>query len=150
MTLTVTNGQGRQDTTTQFIVVEGQSVAATESRSKRTEVSFTSHLELPKGSQNQRAQISLNDSTAETTSGTTPHQHHLSARPGENIVEARLQTASTGPGRWHFNFQTTRNLIPGTLRIENGEVLTLDQRRVVFRVPAKTTIVIRFRFTLTK
>ena len=150
VTLTVTNGEGRQDTTTQFIVVEGQSVAATESRTQRTEVSFTSHLELPKGNQTQRAQISLNDSTAETTSGTTPHQHHLTARPGENIVEARLLTQPIDSGRWHFNFQTTRNLIPGTLRIESGEVLTLDQRHVVFRVPAKTTNVVRFRFTLTK
>jgi len=150
VTLTVTNEEGRQDTTTQFIVVEGQSAAATESRSKRTEVSFTSHLDLPDGNQNQRVQISLNATGAETTSGTTPQQHHLSARAGENIVEARLLTQPSGPGRWHFNFQTTRNLIPGTLRIESGEVLTLDQRRVVFRVPAKTTIVIRFRFTLTK
>ena len=150
VTLTVTNGEGRQDTTTQFIVVERQSVGTTESRFKRTEVSFTSHLELGKGNQNQRAQISLNNSTAETTSGTTPQQHHLPARPGENIVEARLLTQPTTPGRWHFNFQTTRNLIPGSLKIESGEVLTLDQRRAVFRIPAKTTTVIRFRFTLTK
>ncbi len=150
VTLTVTNGEGRQDTTTQFIVVERQSVGTTESRFKRTEVSFTSHLELGKGNQNQRAQIYLNNSTAETTSVTTPQQHHLPARPGENIVEARLLTQPTTPGRWHFNFHTTRNLIPGSLKIESGEVLTLDQRRAVFRIPAQATTVIRFRFTLTK
>lgn len=146
--LTVTNEDGRQDTNTQFVVVETQAARNQKVGTHRTEVSFMSQLELPQGSGSLSAQISLNESEFDTTTAASPRQHQLRARPGENVIEGRLLSQADGPGRWRFDFRAAVNFVPQSLRVDSGDVLTLDSHSVVFRVTGDPGPPIRFRFRL--
>jgi len=139
VTLMVTNEDGRQDRTTQFVVVERRSASIP------PEVNFTSQLELPPGTS---AQIALND--AQTLAAVAPaaQQHRSRARSGENVVEGRLLSEASDPGQWRFDFRGASRFVPGSLRVDSGEVLALDGHSVVFRLTGKPGAPIRFRFRL--
>jgi hypothetical protein len=139
VTLTVTNEDGRQDRTTQFVVVERRSA------STPPEVSFTTELELPAGTS---GQIALNEAQTVSTVAPAPQRHRARGRSGENVVEARLLSEAAEPGQWRFDFRGSSKFVPGSLRVDSGEVLTLDTESVVFRVTGKPGPPIRFRFRI--
>jgi hypothetical protein len=139
VTLTVTNEDGRQDRTTQFVVVERRSTSIP------PEVSFTSQLELPAGTS---AQIALNEAATVATVAPSPQRHRARARSGENVVEGRLLSEASEGGQWRFDFRGAPKFVPGSLRVDFGEVLTLDGESVVFRVTGKPGPPIRFHFRL--
>ena len=139
VTLTVTNEDGRQDKTTQFVVVERPGTG-----SSRTGVTFTTELGLAPGA---AAQISLNDSLGFAASAPSPMELRAQARGGENVLDGRLLSETNEPGRWRFDFRNAANFVPGSLRVDRGEVLTLDSYSVVFRVMGESPTV-RFRFLL--
>jgi PKD repeat protein len=139
VTLIVTNEDGRQDRTTQFVVVERRTA------STPPEVGFQSQLELPAGT---NAQIALNESSTIDVVAPAPRRHRVRARAGENVVEARLLAESAGPGQWRFDFRGAIRFVRGSIRVDSGEVLTLDGESVVFRVTGKPGPPIRFRFRL--
>jgi hypothetical protein len=138
VTLIVTNDDGRQDRTTQFVVVERRT-------SGSTEVSFTSVLELPPGV---NGQIALNDAETVTALSPSPQKHRLRGRGGENIVEGRLLSEGSEPGLWKFDFRGAADFVAGSLRVDSGDVVALDRESVVFRVTGKPGSPIRFRFRL--
>ncbi len=139
VTLTVTNEDGRQDRTTQFVVVEPRSASIP------PEVTFTSELELLAGTS---AQIALNDVETIAAVAPTPQRHRARGRSGENVVEGRLLSEASEGGQWSFDFRGASGFVPGSLRVDLGEVLTLDGQSVVFRVTGKPGPPIRFRFRL--
>jgi PKD repeat protein len=137
VTLTVTNADGRQDRTTQFVVVERRASGG------RLELSFVSHLELPEGAS---AQVSVNETDMIASVAGSPQQYRAGAREGENLFDGRLLAPARGPGRWHFDFTRTSGFVPGSIRVESGDVLAVETHRVVFRVDSDSTAPIRFRF----
>jgi hypothetical protein len=139
VSLTVTNEDGRQDRTTQFVVVERRSASGA------TEVSFRSVLELPPGA---NGQIALNDAETVAALSPSPQQHRLRGRGGENVVEGRLLSEGSEPGLWKFDFRGAPDFVAGSLRVDSGDVVALDGERVVFRVTGKPGPPIRFRFQL--
>jgi PKD repeat protein len=139
VTLTVTNEDGRQDRTTQFVVVERRTA------STPPQVDFLSELELPAGTS---AQISLNQAETVATVAPSPQRHRARVRPGENVVEGRLLSEAGEPGQWRFDFRGAPRFVPGSLRVDSGEVLTIDNHSVVFRVTGKPGPPIRFRFRI--
>ncbi|MGH9322272.1 MAG: PKD domain-containing protein [Vicinamibacteria bacterium] len=139
VTLTVTNEDGRQDRTTQFIVVERRGSGTA------SEVTLTTELTLTPGTS---AQLSFNDAETISTVAPSPQQHRVRARPGENVVDARLLSEATGEGRWRFDFRAEPSFIRGSIRIDFGEVLTLDAQSVVFRITGESGPPVRFRFRL--
>jgi PKD repeat protein len=140
VTLTVTNEDGRQERTTQFVVVERRG-----SGSGSLEVSFTSELKLPAGV---AAQIGLNDAESIAALSSSPQRHRARARSGENVVEGRLLSESGEPGEWRFDFRGAAGFVPGSLRVDSGDVLALESTSVVFRVAGKPGAPVRFRFRL--
>lgn len=139
VTLTVTNDDGRQDRTTQFVVVERRS------SSNPPQVDFTSQLELPAGAS---AQIAVNQADTVASVAPTPQRHRARARAGENIVEGRLLSETAEPGQWRFDFRGASGFVPGSLRVDSGDVVALDAESVVFRVTGKPGPPVRFRFRL--
>jgi PKD repeat protein len=139
VTLTVTNQDGRQDRTTQFVLVERRGSG------NRIDVTFTSEIELPAGTS---AMVSLNDSVSVGAIAPSPQQHRLRAHSGENVVAARVLSDAGGEGRWRFDFSGAPNFVAGSLEVDSGEVLTLDGHRVVFRLTGRQGPPIRFRFRL--
>jgi hypothetical protein len=139
VTLTVTNEDGRQDRTTQFVVVERRS------SSSPPGVSFVSELNVASGA---TAQIALNDAETTAVSARAPREHRLRGQSGENVLEARLLSESEEPGEWRFDFRRAASFVRGSIRVEFGEVLTIDAESVVFRVTGKPGPPIRFRFRI--
>jgi hypothetical protein len=137
VTLTVTNEDGRQDRTTQFVVVERRSA------SNPPPLDFLSQLELPAGAS---AQITINQGETAAIVAPTPQRHRARAREGENAVEGRLLSEADEPGQWRFDFRGSAGFVPGSLRVDSGDVLALDRESVVFRVTGKPGPPIRFRF----
>ena len=146
--LTVTNEDGIQDTNTQFIVVESQSIASREPTLRASDMTFTSALELPDGNEGVRAQLSVNDTGSVTTAAT--QQLRIRARGGENVLEGRLLAEASGPGRWRFDFNATANFEAGSLRVDAGQVLAVDSHSIVFRLTGKPGPFVRLRFRLGK
>ena len=64
------------------------------------------------------------------------------------MIEARLLSAAAEEGRWRFDFRGSPGFVPGSLRVDSGDVLTLDRESVVFRVTGQPGPPIRFRFRL--
>ncbi len=139
VTLIVTNEDGRQDRTTQFVVVERRT------GSTPPGLDFISQLELPAGAS---AQIALNESETVSSAAPAPQRHRVRGRSGENVIEARLLSESSEGGRWSFDFRGTSRFVPGSLRVDSGDVLALSGESVVFRVTGKPGAPIRFRFRL--
>ncbi|GMR23678.1 MAG: hypothetical protein BMS9Abin37_2130 [Acidobacteriota bacterium] len=146
--LTVTNDDGIQDRNTQFIVVESRATTSREPTLRAIDVTFTSELEFPEGSEAPRAQLSINDAGSVTTTAT--QRLRIRARGGENFVEGRLLAEASGPGRWRFDFNGTASFVAGSLRVDSGQVLAVDSHSVVFRVTGKPGPFVRFRFRLGK
>lgn len=136
VTLTVTNGDGRRDKTTQFVVVDAQAEADTGA------VTFDSELELPPGG---AVRLSANDSDTVALAAPTPQRLRLRARSGENVFDARLVSTSDAPGRWRLDFRSEPRFVPGSLRVDAGDVLALDAYSVVFRLAEGAPPPIRFR-----
>jgi PKD domain len=82
----VTNEDGRQDRTTQFVVVERRTASTPPG------LDFTSQLEIPAGAS---AQIAFNESETVPAAGPAPQRHRVRGRSGENVVEARLLSESS-------------------------------------------------------
>jgi len=146
--LTVTNGDGIQDRNTQFIVVESAATASREPTLRVTDVTFTSELELPEGNEGMRARVSINNAGVVTTTATARQQHRLRGRSGENVIEGRLVSEASGPGRWRFDFSGAANFVAGSLRVDSGQILAVDSHSVVFRLTGKPGPFVRFRFHL--
>jgi PKD repeat protein len=139
VTLTVTNDDGRQDQTTQFVVVERRASGG------RIELSFVSQLELPPGTP---AQVSVNESATVAAIAASPQQYRIEAREGENLFDARLVSRESAEGRWRFDFASAPGFVPGSIRVDSGDVIAVDARSVAFRVQGESAVPIRFRFRL--
>ena len=139
VSLTVTNEDGRQDRTTQFVVVERRSASIP------PPIDFVSQLELPAGTS---AQIAVNEAETLATVAPTPQRHRARTRAGENVVEGRLLSEAGESGQWRFDFRGAARFVPGSLRVDSGDVLTIDGESVVFRVTGNPGPPIRFRFRI--
>jgi PKD repeat protein len=142
VTLTVTNEDGRQDRTTQFVVVERRSTSIPPSG-----IAFTSALELPPGA---NGQIAVNQSETLALAAPAPQKLRLRGRSGENLVEGRLLSEASGGGQWRFDFRDAEGFLPGSLRVDSGDVLSLEATSLVFRVTGKPGPPIRFRFRVSE
>jgi PKD repeat protein len=142
VTLSVTNDDGRVARTTQFVVVERPPGAT-----RPSSFTFTSHLELPPGT---NGQLTINDAETLAVVSPSPNEYRASARSGENVVDARLLADAREGGRWRFDFRNAAGFVPGSIRVVSGDVLTLDASSVVFRVAgaSESDPPVRFRFRL--
>jgi hypothetical protein len=61
----------------------------------------------------------------------------LQARRGENRLEGQLVSANGQPGTWKLELSGEVALVPGSLRVTAGEVLSADARSVTFRLQGK-------------
>jgi hypothetical protein len=57
-----------------------------------------------------------------------------SGRRGDNRIEAQLVRASGKPGTWRFELAPTATLQPGSIRVIAGEVVSLTDDTVTFRL----------------
>jgi hypothetical protein len=66
------------------------------------------------------------------------------ALPGDNLVEALVVDGKGRPGTWRF--ELAGDVVPGSLRVEAGEVVQVMGDAIVFRMTGKAGERIAFRF----
>lgn len=79
-----------------------------------------------------RGQLIVNDSSFIEVDNGGPRTIHTDGRPGRNRFRGSL--TSDRSGRWRFDFAGTARFVPGSIRVESGQVLTLEASAVEFRV----------------
>jgi hypothetical protein len=94
-----------------------------------------------------RGRIVFNDSESSEVTNSSPVVHHVAARAGENRVEAQLLASGTrSQGFWRFDFGGSRAFVPGSLRVDAGQVYAQDERSITFAVGDGSLV--RFRYRL--
>ena len=68
----------------------------------------------------------------------------MEVRLGDNLVEAVVAEGKGEPGLWRF--EVSGGLLPGSLRVDAGEVVQIAGDAVVFRLSGRAGERIAFRF----
>lgn len=150
VTLTVTNEYDLQAEDYILVVVDPASRSkTTESEARRpVSIDLGSHLDIPPSDGSVRGHILLNEQSAGTADSAAPRRYQLSARTGKNTIDAVVSSPAAGEGRWRFDLSRQRGLVPGSLRVEHGQVISLDGSAIVFRLSGSPGERIKFRFEL--
>ena len=96
-------------------------------------VAVKTFLDLEPYDGRSRGRIVFNDSEASEITNSGPVVHRVSAREGENRVEAQLLASGTrSRGFWRFDFGGSRRFVPGSLQVDSGQVYAQDERSITF------------------
>lgn len=76
-----------------------------------------------------------------------PRVYWSKCNSGTNLIEAFLEPGLEADGFWEFNFRDTPNFVRNSLKVESGEVSSLDGQSVIF-VVSNSNQRIRFSFEL--
>jgi uncharacterized repeat protein (TIGR01451 family) len=115
-------------------------------RESQIEASFTSFLEVP-AERRARGRVRLNRVRVDATDSSVPFRHSVRGRE-ENTVEAHTASELGGEGFWRFDFSGGTRFVPGSIRVELGQVLSLDAYTVVFRLSGAPGERIKFTYRL--
>ena len=116
-----------------------------DARSEETDLTFQSSLALAPRDGSVRARIVVNDSGADET-GSSAQIHTMKGLFGDNRMEAVLFNRDSH-GSLRFDFSGTRDFVRGSLRVESGDVESINGTSLAFRVsPGMGPI--RFTFAL--
>jgi hypothetical protein len=102
-------------------------------------VQLTSELSLPDGG----GHFTLNGHGT-VAAGKGRFRVAVSASPGDNRVEAVIAETKGRPGTWRFELEG--DVLPGSLRVDAGEVVQVAGNAVVFRLSGTAGERIAFRF----
>lgn len=92
-----------------------------------------------------RGRIVFNDSESSEVTNSSPVVHHIAARAGQNRVEAQLlASGATSRGFWRFDFGASPRFVPGSLRVDSGQVYAQDDRSITFAIGDGSSV--RFRY----
>ena len=119
-----------------------------QSQRDRQETSFLSELRILRRDGDARARLILNDARSDNTDNTAPYRHQVRGKLGENTVEGYLVSEASGEGQWEFQFSGADHFVPGSLKVDFGELISLDAYRVVFRLSGAPGERMKFRFEL--
>jgi hypothetical protein len=125
----LSNNQGTETT----VVTSGQRA---EHSAQVLELLSTLDVRPPDG--RIRARITINDAASEETSNTGARPHRFRTQAGENRIAAQVQLGKSDSGTWRLDFGSTRAFVPGSLRVESGQVVSQDASSVTFGLRAGT------------
>jgi Domain of unknown function DUF11 len=81
-----------------------------------------------------RGQILVNGSSFQATDNSGDFSYTARVHDGANRVETRLVLPASTSGLWRFDFGATAELVPGSFRVESGQLLSQDGSSIVFAV----------------
>ncbi len=139
VTLTVSDGGSASDSTVQTISLP------VSQRLADLQTSLVSSLTVGARDAVAHGRVVLNDVKVDATNNSAPFRHAIEGRPGENTVEAVLVSQVGRETYWKFDFSQAEHFVPGSIRPEQGSVISLDNRQVVFRLSGATQERIRFK-----
>jgi hypothetical protein len=112
--------------------------------------SFMSLLTPPISEGRIETQVVSNGNQIDVTDNATSYRHNLNGRVGTNTIEATITSAPPIPALWQLDFSGSEHFVPGSLRIESGQVMMQAGRSVVLRLTGTPGEHIRLTFILKK
>jgi hypothetical protein len=109
-------------------------------------LAFTSHITAQESTAGFRGFVILNDTHSRGMRGSGPTEIHVKALDGQNNVEAISEQPVPGGFYWKFDFAGTQHLVPGSFRVEQGQISFIDAHTLVLRLNGSAGERIRFRF----
>lgn len=147
ITLTVTDGASASDVTAQGITLPVKLRQAPRGV-RPLHSSFTSFLGMSPPDGTSRGSVVLNGARVDNTNNVGPFRHDFEGRRGENTIEAFLSPEARGEGLWTFDFDRSEHFVPGSIQAVQGHVLSIDARRIVFRLSGAADTRMKFTYRL--
>ena len=98
------------------------------------DITYRSSIAVEPRSGQVRGQIVLNGGSFQATDNSGDFAYTAPVYDGLNRIETRLEAPSGSSGFWPFDFGTAREFVPGSIRVELGQVLSQDGASIVFAV----------------
>ncbi len=114
---------------------------------RETTVRFLSTLSSPRGDGSTSGTVRVGDGAGDTVNDTGTFQHRSRSSSEPIVVEATLQRAS-GESRWRFDFSPDSRFAPGSIEVQEGQVLARDASTITFRLAGQPGDRIRFSYRL--
>jgi hypothetical protein len=109
-------------------------------------IAFTSRIMAQGPTAGFRGFVILNGTHSREMSGSGPTEIHVTALDGQNNVEVISERPVSGGFYWKLDFAGTEQIVPGSFRVEQGQVSFMDDRTLVFHLTGSAGERIRFRF----
>jgi hypothetical protein len=116
-------------------------------RTTEIATSFTSFLGVQPFNGGARGTVNINQVRQDLTDNRGPAQHRFRGRMGVNQVRGQAAADGAEGGFWRFDFSTAEHFVAGSIRVESGQVFSLDGASVVFRL-GKEAQEVRFTYEL--
>jgi hypothetical protein len=111
--------------------------------------SFMSYLGVAPFDGQVAGQVRHNAQQVDVVNNAAPTQHNIQGSFGENELEAYTTTPTQEPGYWRFDFSNASDFEAGSLKAISGDVLSVTDRVIVFRLNGQPGEILRFRYQLT-
>ena len=144
VTLAVSDGASASDSTIETITLP------VSQRLAGLRTSLVSSLMVGARNDAAHGRIVLNAIRTDPTNNAAPFRHVFEGLPGENTVEAVLVSEAGRETYWKFDFSQSEHFVPGSIRPEQGSVVSIEHRQVVFRLSGATQERIRFKVRLSR
>jgi len=115
--------------------------------SRGANLMFKGILDIEPNDGSAESQIVVNGSASQQIANSGPRSLRVNAIFGKNVLEALPPVRSTRSGLWRFDFAGVAEFVPGSIRVESGQVVSIDGSAAVFRASSSTPAV-RFSFEL--
>ena len=80
----------------------------------------------------------------------SPVERPVPGRLGANSIEAILVAPAGDEVTWVFDFSRARHFVPGSIRPQQGHALSVDARRIVFRLSGAPGERVRFEYRVAR
>ena len=110
-------------------------------------VSFVSTVSSERGGGSTWGTIRIGESSGAVVNDTASFHHRFRSRSESIVVEGVIERAS-GESRWGFDFSSDPRFAPGSIEVQQGEVLGLESRTLTFRLGGQPGERIRFSYRL--
>jgi uncharacterized repeat protein (TIGR01451 family) len=145
---TVKSNETDPDPKSNSVSIDTRVLPVVPARAAPLETAFRSFLGVGPFDGGARGEVLWNGALLASTDSSAPFPHQLSGKSGENRIEAYLAREASESGFWRFDFSGARHFVAGSIRVEKGQVLSVDAYAVVFALSGKPGERLEFRFEL--
>ena len=144
--LTVDDGNGARDEVTMAVRLPN----ALQSADSSDEVILVSFLLLGPTLGVFHGNVTVNERHLFRVDNSSPVERVVPGRLGANRIEAILVAPAGQEVTWVFDFSRARHYVPGSIQPQQGHALSIDARRIVFRLSGAPGERVRFEYRLAR
>jgi hypothetical protein len=123
-----------------------QSVSMPQKIDTHNVVTLTSSIIAPPADGTIGGQLLVNGTPVNRTDNSAPFRHQLRGEVGENTIEGYLVSPPDREVLWKFDFTQTEDFLAGSINANQGQVMSLGPRWIIFRLNGEPGERIKFTY----